>query len=88
MPEGLNRGAVTVESPRDPSHGDLATNAAMVLAKAAGTNPRALATLLVAELEKLAAGFQGRDCRAGLYQPAPVGCGMAGRTGADRDAGR
>jgi arginyl-tRNA synthetase len=53
LPEGLNRGAVTVESPRDPSHGDLATNAAMVLAKAAGTNPRALATLLVAELEKL-----------------------------------
>ncbi|MBB3954852.1 arginine--tRNA ligase [Novosphingobium sediminicola] len=53
LPEGLNRGAVTVESPRDPSHGDLATNAAMVLAKPAGTNPRALATLLVAELEKL-----------------------------------
>lgn len=53
LPEGLNRGAVTVESPRDPSHGDLATNAAMVLSKPAGTNPRALATLLVAELEKL-----------------------------------
>jgi len=34
---------VTVEPPRDPAHGDLATNAAMVLAKAAGTNPRALA---------------------------------------------
>jgi len=44
---------VTVEPPRDPSHGDLATNAAMVLAKPAGTNPRALAGLLVAELEKL-----------------------------------
>jgi arginyl-tRNA synthetase len=53
LPQGLNRGAVTVESPRDPSHGDLATNAAMVLAKPAGTNPRALAALLVAELEKL-----------------------------------
>ena len=33
----------TVEPPREPAHGDLATNAAMVLAKAAGTNPRALA---------------------------------------------
>lgn len=53
LPDGLNRAAVTVEPPRDPSHGDLATNAAMVLAKPAGTNPRALATLLVAELEKL-----------------------------------
>jgi len=53
LPDGLKRGAVTVEPPRDPSHGDLATNAAMVLAKPAGTNPRALAGLLVAELEKL-----------------------------------
>jgi arginyl-tRNA synthetase len=34
---------VAVEPPRDPAHGDLATNAAMVLAKRAGTNPRALA---------------------------------------------
>ncbi|MFN5778259.1 MAG: hypothetical protein ACK44O_02135, partial [Novosphingobium sp.] len=34
---------MTVEPPRDPSHGDLATNAAMVLAKPAGLNPRALA---------------------------------------------
>ncbi len=47
---GLARTAVTVEPPRDPSHGDLATNAAMVLAKGAGTNPRALAELLVAKL--------------------------------------
>jgi arginyl-tRNA synthetase len=53
LPAGLNRGAVTVEPPRDPSHGDLATNAAMVLAKPAGTNPRALAEVLVGELEKL-----------------------------------
>lgn len=53
LPAGLNRRAVTVEPPRDPSHGDLATNAAMVLAKPAGTNPRALAEALVAELLKL-----------------------------------
>ncbi len=38
LPAGLDRKAVTVEPPRDPSHGDLATNAAMVLAKPAGTN--------------------------------------------------
>jgi len=53
LPGGLNRAAVTVEPPRDPSHGDLATNAAMVLAKPAGMNPRALAELLVAELLKV-----------------------------------
>ena len=40
LPPGLDLGRVLVEPPRDPSHGDLATNAAMVLAKAAGTNPR------------------------------------------------
>jgi len=43
---------VTVEPPRDASHGDLATNAAMVLAKAVGENPRALAEKLAAELAK------------------------------------
>ena len=53
LPAGLNRAAITVEPPRDPSHGDLATNAAMVLAKPAGTNPRALAEALVGELLKV-----------------------------------
>ncbi|MCB2067417.1 MAG: arginine--tRNA ligase [Erythrobacter sp.] len=50
LPAGLNRASVSVEPPRDPSHGDLATNAAMVLAKPAGTNPRALAEAIVARL--------------------------------------
>jgi arginyl-tRNA synthetase len=50
---GLERGAVAVEPPRDSSHGDLATNAAMVLAKRAGTNPRALAALIAPKLEAL-----------------------------------
>ncbi len=53
LPAGLSRAAITVEPPRDPSHGDLATNAAMVLAKPAGTNPRALAEALVGELLKV-----------------------------------
>ena len=48
-----NRKAVAVEPPRDPSHGDLATNAAMVLAKGAGTNPRALAEALLPRLEAI-----------------------------------
>ncbi|KQN25843.1 arginine--tRNA ligase [Sphingomonas sp. Leaf33] len=53
LPAGLERRAVTVEPPRDPSHGDLATNAAMVLAKPAGTNPRVLAEALIGELRAI-----------------------------------
>ncbi|HEV2598339.1 arginine--tRNA ligase [Sphingopyxis sp.] len=53
LPAGLDRSAISVEPPRDPAHGDVATNAAMVLAKPAGMNPRALADLLVAELGAL-----------------------------------
>ncbi|MFN0046543.1 MAG: arginine--tRNA ligase [Sphingorhabdus sp.] len=53
LPADLDRRNVTLEPPRDTSHGDLATNAAMVLAKPAGTNPRALAESLAAELAKL-----------------------------------
>jgi arginyl-tRNA synthetase len=53
LPPELERRAVAVEPPRDPSHGDLATNAAMVLAKPAGTNPRALAELIAPRLEEL-----------------------------------
>ena len=47
LPEGLPIDRITVEPPRDASHGDFATNAAMVLAKPAKTNPRALAEELV-----------------------------------------
>ena len=43
LPPGVSRGAVSVEPPRDSTQGDLSTNAAMVLAKPAATNPRALA---------------------------------------------
>ncbi|MBO6757129.1 MAG: arginine--tRNA ligase [Roseibium sp.] len=46
----LDLGRVTMESPRDPAHGDLATNAAMVLAKQVGQKPRDLAEQLAAAL--------------------------------------
>lgn len=52
IPGGLSLARVVVEPTRDPSHGDLATNAAMVLAKEAGMPPRALAELIVAEMGK------------------------------------
>ncbi|WP_132251387.1 arginine--tRNA ligase [Methylobacterium segetis] len=50
LPAGLDLSRVVVEPPRDPSHGDLATNAALVLAKEARTNPKALGEALAAEL--------------------------------------
>ena len=50
LPGGLDMGAVTVEPPRDAAHGDMATNAAMVLAKPAGMKPREIADALAAEL--------------------------------------
>jgi arginyl-tRNA synthetase len=53
LPDGIDRRHVTVEPPRDAAHGDLATNAAMVLAKPAGTNPRALAEAIRPKLEAL-----------------------------------
>ena len=53
LPEGLNFASVTVEPPRDTVHGDMATNAAMVLAKTSGLKPRdiaeKLASLLLAD---------------------------------------
>ena len=48
----LDFGRIIVEPPRDPSHGDAATNAAMVLAKALGTNPRALAEIIGEKLRE------------------------------------
>ncbi|MDO7556817.1 MAG: arginine--tRNA ligase [Loktanella sp.] len=50
LPAGLEMGAVSVEPPRDAAHGDMATNAAMVLAKPAGMNPRQIADGLAAKL--------------------------------------
>lgn len=51
LPGGLELAAVAVEPPRDASHGDMATNAAMVLAKPAGMAPRAIAEKLAARLK-------------------------------------
>ncbi len=55
LPAGLDLGRFVVEPPRDPAHGDLSTNAAMVYAKeakAAGSNPRALAEALAESLRR------------------------------------
>src|SRR5581483_11196437 len=66
VPAGLDQSRVLVEPPRDPTHGDMATNAAMVLAKDAGKKPRELAEAiadklradaLVAKVEVAGPGF-------------------------------
>ncbi|MAF47057.1 MAG: arginine--tRNA ligase [Rhodospirillales bacterium] len=60
----IDAGGVTVEPPRDVKHGDISTNAAMVLAKAAGLGPRELA-------EKIAAGLEAMDEVASVEVAGP-----------------
>jgi arginyl-tRNA synthetase len=50
LPSGIDVSRLQVEPPRDPAHGDMASNAAMVLAKDAGKKPRELAEAFAREL--------------------------------------
>lgn len=50
LPEGLDCARISAEPPRDPSHGDLSTNAAMVLAKPASMKPRDLAEIITKKM--------------------------------------
>jgi arginyl-tRNA synthetase len=61
LPAGLDLGRIAVEPPRDPAHGDLASNAAMVLARPAKQNPMALA-------RRLADALARRELETGLYR--------------------
>jgi len=61
LPSGLDWSRVAVEPPRDPAHGDLATNAAMVLAGSVKENPMALA-------ERIATTLEGRELVTGDYR--------------------
>ncbi|MGB3646214.1 MAG: arginine--tRNA ligase [Mesorhizobium sp.] len=83
---------IAVEPPRDATHGDLATNAAMVLAKPTGQNPRALAERIaealrqdgdVASAEIAGPGFVNLRLRDGFWQGH-----LAGLLGEGRDYGR
>ncbi len=64
LPGGLDLANVAVEPPRDAAHGDMATNAAMVLAKPAGMKPRDIAEALAARL-----GADGRIALAEVAGP-------------------
>ena len=52
LPAGLEAGAISVAASREDAHGDLATNAALVLAKQAGRQPREIAAPLAEKLRK------------------------------------
>jgi arginyl-tRNA synthetase len=61
LPRGLDFSRVTVEPPRDPAHGDLATNAAMVLAGVVKEKPMALA-------DRIGAAIVRRELTTGDYR--------------------
>ena len=89
LPAGIDQSRVTVEPPRDAAHGDMATNAAMVLAKEAGRKPRELAAsiaeklqtdALVAKAEVAGPGFVNITLRPAAWIDtlrAAVGAGLA-----------
>jgi arginyl-tRNA synthetase len=72
LPAGLEFGAVTVEPPRDAAHGDMATNAAMVLAKPAGQSPRGIAEALALRLAR-----DPRIARADVAGPGVLNLSLA-----------
>ncbi|WP_439124272.1 arginine--tRNA ligase [Marivita sp.] len=89
LPDGLDFANVTVEPPRDPLHGDMATNAAMVLAKPSGQKPRDIAEALAAKLsddtrvstaEVAGPGFLNLRLDASVWQALPKVILNAGET--------
>ena len=81
LPAGLDLSRIVVEPPRDAAHGDMATNAAMVLAKDAKAKPRDLAERDRRAAARRSAGRGGRGRRTGLHQSDAQSLGLAG--GAD-----
>src|SRR3974390_1865093 len=76
LPSSIDQSRVTVEPPRDAAHGDMSTNAAMVLAKDAGRKPRELAEtiaerlradVLVAKAEVAGPGFVNITLRSAAW---------------------
>ena len=96
LPAGLDTSRVTAEPPREASHGDIATNAAMVLAKPAAMAPRDIATKLAERLANVAEvtgveiagpGFINLKIADGFWQARIPGVIAAGRTYGASDVG-
>jgi arginyl-tRNA synthetase len=88
LPVGIDCSRIGIEASRDPAHGDMATNAAMVLAKEAGKKPRELAEAiaerlraepLVAKVDIAGPGFINLSLRPTAWAEALVTAVMAGR---------
>lgn len=77
LPPVLELAAITAEPPKDATHGDIATNVAMILAKPARMSPKALAEIIVTKLLKLpeiasasvaGPGFINIKLKSGMWQ--------------------
>ncbi|HWD58665.1 MAG TPA: arginine--tRNA ligase, partial [Stellaceae bacterium] len=80
LPAGLDAARVAVEPPRDPAHGDLATNAAMVLAGQVKRNPLELAEVIAAALPGRvldSAGYRGGGFTAAVARPGFINIRLA-----------
>jgi arginyl-tRNA synthetase len=97
LPSGIDQSRVTVEPPRDPSHGDMATNVAMVVAKDAGKKPRELADAyaerlraddLVGKVEVAGPGFINLTLKPGAWIGALRSAVKLGPDFGRNDAGR
>jgi len=96
LPQPLDFSAITAEPPRDPAHGDIATNAAMVLAKAARKKPRDIAEALLVRLKAnpdvvdgtvAGPGFINLKLRDGFWRERLRDCLKAGLAYGDSQMG-
>ena len=97
LADKLDFSAITAEPPRDAAHGDIATNAAMVLAKAASRKPRDIAEALLAKLKAGAdvvdgsvagPGFINLKLADGFWRERLRDCLKAGVAYGDSDMGK
>ncbi|MEE8371896.1 MAG: arginine--tRNA ligase, partial [Sphingomonadales bacterium] len=91
-----DRAPFSVEPPRDPAHGDVATNVALVIAKGVGRNPRELAGEIaggllsfdaVALAEVAGPGFINLRLEASFWQARISEILLAGRSYGDSSMG-
>jgi len=97
LPASIDQSRVLVEPPREAAHGDMATNAAMVLAKDAGKKPRELAEAMVVRLradplfdkvDVAGPGFINLTLRRSAWSEALRAAILAGRDFGRSDIGR
>jgi arginyl-tRNA synthetase len=95
LPAGLDLSRVLCEPPRDAAHGDISTNAAMVLARPARMNPRALAEMIaprlefrgVATIQIAGPGFINLTLEPRIFDEVLRACLLQGRQFGATDAG-